>query len=92
MSEGILLVQLYQNSPLRRAGVEGFQREAIIGNRRFYVGGDILIAIDGTMLRQLEDLEPFLQDHYQVGDEVTVRLIRNGQQYDVRIKLVEEPE
>lgn len=92
VSQGILLVQLYQNSPLRRAGVVGFQRELIIGNRRFYAGGDILISIDGVNLRQLEDLEPFLQDNYQVGDEVIVRLMRNGQEYDVRIELVEEPE
>jgi S1-C subfamily serine protease len=91
VSEGVLLVQLYRGSPLELAGVVGAQQETIVGNQRIYTGGDILVALDDTPLRSLEQLEALVESQYVVGAEVTLTLLRNGQEMQATFTLVEEP-
>ncbi len=90
-TQGLLLVQLHRNSPLDAAGVRGAQQESIVSNQRVYVGGDILLKIDGVAVATLDEMETFLEDHYGVGDSVTVTLLRNGEPFELTIELIEEP-
>ena len=90
-TQGLLIVQLYDGSPLAQAGVRGAQQETVVGNQRVYIGGDILMAIDGQSVQTLDGMETLLEDNYTVGDEVTVTLVRDGQQFDLTTQLVEEP-
>ena len=89
-TQGLLIVQLYQDSPLEQAGVRGAQQETIVGNQQVYVGGDILTAIDGNAVETLDGMETLLEDNYTVGDQVTVTLIRDGQQVNLTVELIEE--
>lgn len=89
-TQGLLIVQLYQDSPLEQAGARGAQQETVVGNQQVYVGGDILTAIDGNAVETLDGMETLLEDNYTVGDEVTVTLIRDGQQIDLTVELIEE--
>lgn len=89
---GLLLVQLYQGSPLEGAGALSAQHEEIIGNQRVYVGGDILIAVDGQAVNNLDELEALIEKNYRVGDSVTLTLIRDGQTLELPVELVEEPD
>ncbi|MEZ4861253.1 MAG: trypsin-like peptidase domain-containing protein [Caldilineaceae bacterium] len=90
-THGLLIVQLYTGSPLEQVGVLGAQSEAIVGNQRVYVGGDILLAVDEVGVTTLDGLETFLEDHYTVGDTVTVTIMRDGQQSRLQVVLGEEP-
>jgi len=36
-------------------------------------------------------LEVLLEDNYRVGDVVTVKLLRDGREFEVQIELAEEP-
>ncbi|HRW05009.1 MAG TPA: trypsin-like peptidase domain-containing protein [Caldilineaceae bacterium] len=89
--QGLLLVQLYRNSPLDNANVRGAQKEAIVSNQRVYVGGDIITQIDGASVSTLDGMETFLEDNYGVGDTVSVSLLRDGETLVLDITLVEEP-
>lgn len=89
--QGLLIVQLYDRSPLAQADVRGAQQEIVVGNQRVYVGGDILIAIDGQPVQTLDGMETLLEDNYTVGDLVTVTLVRDGQPFDLTVELAEEP-
>jgi S1-C subfamily serine protease len=91
VSAGVLLVQLYRGSPLDQVGVAGAQQETIVGNQRVYTGGDILVALDDIPLRSLEQLEALVESEYVVGAEVTLTILRNGQEMQVTFTLVEEP-
>lgn len=91
VEEGLLLVQLFRDSPLDQAGVRGAQREVIVRNQRVYIGGDILLRVDDVPIARLEQLETLLEDNYRVGDEVTVTLMRDGQEYTITVTLAEEP-
>lgn len=91
VDSGLLLVQMYSGSPLERVGVRGAQREAILGNRRIYLGGDILTAVDGQPVSTVEKLQLFLENNYRVGDTVTLSLIREDRPFQVEVQLTEEP-
>jgi len=90
-TKGLLLVQLHSNSPLDAVGVRGAQQESIVSNQRVYVGGDIILQIDGVDVVTLDGMETFLEDHYGVGDSVTVKLLRDGEPFELTIELIEEP-
>jgi S1-C subfamily serine protease len=89
--QGLLIVQLYDRSPLAQADVRGAQQETVVGNQRVYVGGDILIAINGQPVQTLDGMETLLEDNYTVGDPVTVTLVRDGQPFDLTVELAGEP-
>lgn len=92
VTKGLLLVQLDTNGPLEQAGAQGAQQETILGNQRVYLGGDILLAVDGNETSTMDNLDTWLEDHHKVGDEVTVTLLRNGKQSNVTLALAEEPD
>ncbi len=87
---GLLLVQLDRGSPLDSANARGAQQEAILGNRRVYIGGDILAGVDGTPILTVDQLQLW-QGQHQNGDEETVSLLRNGEPFEVVVALAEEP-
>jgi S1-C subfamily serine protease len=91
VDRGLLLVQVYAGSPLALADVRGAQSETILGNQRVYIGGDILIAVDGVSIGRLRDLDTLLENNYRVGDSVSVTLLRDGQQITLTMTLEEEP-
>ena len=89
--QGLLLVQLYDGSPLAEANVRGAQTESILGNQRVYTGGDILLRIEDKPIARLEQMETLLENTYRVGDTVNVTLLRDGREYTVAVPLAEEP-
>jgi S1-C subfamily serine protease len=90
VDKGLLLVQLFRGGPLERAGVLGAQRETVLGNQAVYVGGDILLAVDGLEIESIGQLETLLEEQYRVGDRVRISLLREGQPLEVMVELTEE--
>ena len=86
--QGVLLVDLYGGSPLARAA-SGAQREVVIGNRRLYVGGDVITAVDGRAVADADALRNLIEGSYGVGDEVTITLLRDGREETVTVTLAE---
>jgi S1-C subfamily serine protease len=91
IEQGLLLVELYDSGPLAQNGVQGAQEEKIAGNHRLYVGGDIIAAVDDQPITTLDSLQTLLEADYQVGDSVTVTIIRDGVKQSVSLTLTEEP-
>lgn len=89
--QGLLLVELYQQGPLAGSGARGAKQEVIIGNQRVFIGGDILMAIDGEPVTSIEALQILLESNYKVGDRIEVTLLRDGQEIKATVELVEEP-
>ncbi|MDH7486994.1 MAG: trypsin-like peptidase domain-containing protein [Anaerolineae bacterium] len=89
--QGLLVAQFYRGSPALGAGLRGATGEVILGNRRLYVGGDIITAIDGQPLRTWEDLYAYLELETRVGQTVELTIWRGEQQLTLTVQLVEEP-
>ena len=91
VDRGLLLVQVYPDSPLDLAGLAGAQREVIIGNQRVFIGGDLLTAIEDVEITSYEQLETYLEDHFRVGDAATISVLQGTDLVTFTVELAEEP-
>ncbi len=89
---GVLIVELHRNSPLKRLGVKEASSIVLLDRQRVYTGGDILIAVDNLNIESYNDLSNLLENNYQVGDEVTLTLVRGRELINVRVTLTAEPD
>jgi len=92
VDQGLLIAQLYRNSPAVQAGLRSATEEVIYRRRRLLVGGDILTAIDGVPLLSWDDLDAYLQEQTEVGQTVTLTIWRGDQEMTIEVKLGEMPE
>ncbi|HFE65997.1 MAG TPA: trypsin-like serine protease [Chloroflexi bacterium] len=91
VEQGILVAQMYQNGPAHQTGLRGAQQELIIGNRRYLVGGDIVTAVNGQPVTDWMSLFEYLELQTQVGDSVTLTIIRDGQTIELELVLMAQP-
>src|SRR5215831_6102633 len=89
--EGLLVQTTTRGGPASEAGIRGGDRVAQAGMRRFYIGGDVITAIDGQKVASSLDVNVVLNKK-RPGDEVTVSLYRGGKKMDVKVKLSERPQ
>jgi S1-C subfamily serine protease len=89
--EGLLVQTTSRGGPAAEAGIRGGDRVAQAGMRRFYVGGDVLTAIDGQKIANRVDVDLMLNKK-RPGEEVTITLFRGGKKIDVKVKLGERPQ
>src|SRR5499427_1960616 len=89
--EGLLVQRTTRGSPAAEAGIHGGDRVAQAGMRRFYIGGDVITAIDGQKVASSLDVNVILNKK-RPGDEVTVSLYRGGKKLDLKVKLSERPQ
>ncbi|HSM55300.1 MAG TPA: trypsin-like peptidase domain-containing protein [Candidatus Sulfomarinibacteraceae bacterium] len=91
VERGILVVQLYRGGPADVAGVSGAQQEVIVGNQRLLVGGDVVVAINEQPIAEWEDLSEYLEIQTQVGDEVVLHVLRDGEELALTLTVAEQP-
>lgn len=91
VDQGLLIARVYENSPALRAGLRTASQTAVLGYRRYLVGGDILTAIDGVALSSWDDLRAYLDERTEVGQTVRLSLWRSGQPLEVDVVLGQEP-
>jgi S1-C subfamily serine protease len=89
--EGLLVQTTSRGGPAAEAGIRGGDRVAQAGMRRFYVGGDVLTAIDGQKIANRVDVDLMLNKK-RPGEEVTITLFRGGKKMDLKVKLGERPQ
>jgi S1-C subfamily serine protease len=92
VERGLLVARMYQNSPADQAGLRTARREVIVGNRRYLVGGDIIVAVDGKSVAKWEDLNAYLEEQTEVGQTVTLTVVRDGKEMVIKVTLADTPE
>jgi len=55
------------------------------------VGGDVITAIDNQPVKTFDDLVTYLTSSTSVGQTVTLTILRDGQQQDVKVTLEARP-
>jgi S1-C subfamily serine protease len=67
-----------------RAGQQG----VLLGNQEFVIGGDLIVALDGTPVASNADLTRYLRKK-KPGEVAHITLYRGGQQMTVDVKLTD---
>ncbi len=74
--KGVLIREVKEDSPAAEAGLKA---------------GDVIVAMDGEEIEEMDDLFDVLADH-EPGDEVEVAYLRKGKKATVKVTLAEPPE
>jgi S1-C subfamily serine protease len=82
VNRGVLILKVQPNSPAAQAGLRATSRDDS-GDIRL---GDVIVAIDGKAINNARDLYSALEPH-QVGDTITVTVLRDDQRKDVKVTL-----
>ncbi|MCH8062453.1 MAG: trypsin-like peptidase domain-containing protein [Chloroflexi bacterium] len=77
-TRGALVIDLAPSGPAEAAGLAGASRteETAIGLAP--VGGDIIVGIDGSPIKSMDDLITYLIENTRPGDRIAVDVIRDG--------------
>ena len=52
--------------------------------------GDVIVGIDGTSIKTMDELNNIKNQH-QIGDEITLKINRDGKEMDMKVTLQEQP-
>jgi S1-C subfamily serine protease len=88
VQEGLLVEVVSKGGPAAAAGIRGGDRVVQAGMRRIYIGGDVIVAIDGQKLTSPFDVNVFL-NRKKPGETVAVTVYRGGKKLDISVKLTE---
>jgi putative serine protease PepD len=88
VQEGLLVETVERGGPAAAAGIHGGDRIVQAGLQQFYIGGDVIVAVDGQKAANQFDLNVIL-NHHRPGDTVNVTVYRGGKKMDLPLKLGE---
>ncbi len=89
---GALVLETTEDGPSDQAGIQGSDREVVIEGASVQVGGDVIIAFDGRTVEEFDDLIEYLARYAQVGQEVVLTVLRDGEELDIPVTLGARPE
>ncbi len=88
--KGVLIFELFPGTPAAQAGLRGGDRLAFYGNSPILLGGDVILAVDGTPTPSFDDLQ-YAMTRKNIGDHVQLKVLRGKQEFPVDLVLAEDP-
>ena len=88
---GVLITQVVSGGPADVAGIRGGAQQATILGNRVTIGGDIIIAINGTRIKNLDDLSAYLEEYTSPGQTINVVVVRANATLTLSVKLEARP-
>jgi S1-C subfamily serine protease len=93
VDNGVLVGEAIRDGPSAQAGLRGGQHEVLVEGfiEPISAGGDIIIAINDTEIRNMDDLITYLEST-AVGQKVELTIIRYGDEKRLIVELDERPD
>jgi S1-C subfamily serine protease len=88
---GWLISQVISGGPADEVGLRGGSKQANIAGQLITVGGDVIIAINGTRITNLDDLLTYLEAYTLPGQTINVTIVRNNQIVTLQAELGTRP-
>jgi len=90
-ARGFLIVNVVEGSPAEKAGLKGSDETKEVDGVEYPFGGDVILAVDGNVVRQIDDILIHLQRYKSVGDEMVLEVLRDGRVTNFVVELEERP-
>jgi S1-C subfamily serine protease len=87
---GVLVRDAVGDGPADKAGLRGSERQIEFEGALLTTGGDIIVALDGEAVRDMDDLITSLSGT-AVGQRVTLTVLRDGEELGIELTLEERP-
>lgn len=89
-STGVLIAKVEKDSPAQRAGLRGGSDLVVIGNLQIIVGGDLITAIDGKPIKNMDHLIEEIESR-GIGKDIQLTILRNRKAMTIKVHLSEMP-
>ena len=89
---GVLVVEVTEDSPAGKTGLKPSEEEVEVDGIPINIGGDVIVGIDDAPVHEFDDLLLYLTYDTEVGQEVTLTLLRGGEKTEVVVKLTDRPD
>ncbi len=90
-THGALVLEVVPGSPADKAGLRGSHKAELYG-KPMYVGGDVIVAVDGHKIESMSELVTYLALKTRPGQTIKLTVIRNGKRIEVPVTLAPRPE
>jgi S1-C subfamily serine protease len=88
---GILIQTVTSGGPADKAGIKAGTTQAVIDGNTVYLGGDIIVGINGNRIRNSDDLSTYLEEYTHPDQTVSLTVIRNNQSITISVVLGTRP-
>lgn len=89
-TRGFLVETVEPGSAADEAGIRGGTLPVLWGMQEMILGGDIIIQVNGREIQSIEDAREVVR-HLEIGQTVTVILLREGEEMEVSAVIKERP-
>ena len=86
-TKGFLVTDITSGGPADKAGIHGGDVLTDINGTEVELGGDVIIGIDNTTVRKIDDMLSYLETKRQVGDTAKLTIVRDGRPQEVNVTL-----
>ncbi len=90
VEQGVLVQTVVEGGPAGEAGLRGGDRQVRFENAVLTSGGDVIVAVDGAAVQDMDDLIVYLAEK-SAGQRVTLTVLREGRQQRIQVRLGERP-
>jgi S1-C subfamily serine protease len=91
VENGLAVTDVHQGTPADDAGLRAASGSEVVDGQEVPTGGDVIVAIDGDEVQSSAELQSAI-DAKQPGDEVTLTVLRNGDERSIVVTLGTRPE
>ncbi len=88
---GVLVTAVAEDSPAAHAGLRAGTDFVQVRGMEIARDADIIVAINGETVRDIDDLVAYLVENTSPGDTVVLTIVRGGQTLDVDVRLGVRP-
>ena len=86
---GAYVAEIVPDGPADQAGIRAGNEPTQV--QGLYAGGDLMIGVDGREMLQFSDMLSYMILNKKPGDEITLTVLRAGQEMDITVVLGERP-
>ncbi|MCY3718480.1 MAG: trypsin-like peptidase domain-containing protein [Anaerolineaceae bacterium] len=90
-NKGVLIDRVHRDSPAQLAGLRGGSERIMLRGVEVCAGGDIIVAINGHFVNNLDELLAWLVSYGHPGDEVTLLVVRGEETLELSLSLGARP-
>jgi len=88
---GWLIAQVTSGGPADNAGLHGGTEQVGVGEELVVIGGDIIIAINGTRITGIDDLSAYLEEYTLPGQTIDLTVVRDNETITASLELGSRP-
>ncbi|MDW8033759.1 MAG: trypsin-like peptidase domain-containing protein [Nitrososphaerota archaeon] len=88
---GWLIQDVIPEGPCDKAGLKGGNKTITILGMEIKIGGDVLISIDGHLVRNNDDIAMILEEYTYPGKTVNLTIVRNNRVMTIPVTLGKRP-